>query len=199
MVCVNKTLVDNMYINTDGVYNNLKKVFVYNFCNNNILSQSDISYIIDNSDSVSNCDNIILYSKLFDIFMESISETKLSIDLIYKASDCIGVSDLWLDKNELNSIIENFNSKENILISDLVELYLGLCEVLICSEYSNYIASLILFRECLRSNICPFIMRKDTRGSYTKAMQSLELDDLLDYFLEEQMWFFNNITNIIEL
>ena len=90
MVCVNKTLVGNMYTNIDRVYNNLKKVFVYNFCNNNVLNQSDISYIIENSDSVSNCNNVILYSKLFDIFREDIgvlnprSESKIFFSPITK-------------------------------------------------------------------------------------------------------------------
>ena len=60
---------------------------------------------------------------------------------------------------------------------------------------------IIMFKECLKNNIFPFIIEDELKGEYYKSLNKAQLnndyDDLLNFCKKEQEKYFNNVKNFI--
>jgi len=69
------------------------------------------------------------------------------------------------------------------------------------SDGNGRTGRIIMYKECLKNNICPFIVKDNNKQKYYDALHTAQLDNdyvsLINYYKEEQKSYFDNIKDLI--
>lgn len=91
---------------------------------------------------------------------------------------------------DMQVLLDKYNSKESHNLRDLAELHARFEQIHPFQDGNGRMGRIILFKECLRSNIMPFIIGDDRKVEYyeclNNAQQNKEYEPLLRFFEEEQ-------------
>lgn len=73
--------------------------------------------------------------------------------------------------NAINSLIDSYNTKENITLEDIVEFHKKFEDIHPFQDGNGRVGRLIMFKECLRNNITPFIIDEQHRFFYYRGLK----------------------------
>lgn len=94
---------------------------------------------------------------------------------------------LQVDK-EIESLLNEYNSKTNIVIEDIIDFHFRFERIHPFGDGNGRVGRIIMFKECLRNNIMPFIILDDNKDYYMRGLKEYENDKmfLIDTILNEQ-------------
>ncbi|KSV58749.1 Fic family protein [Acetivibrio ethanolgignens] len=91
---------------------------------------------------------------------------------------------------EMKKLIDWYNSIESVSIHDLAVLHVEYEKIHPFQDGNGRAGRMLLFRECLRNEIMPFIVLDENRMRYIqclrKAQENKDVTDLVNYFRIEQ-------------
>ena len=88
----------------------------------------------------------------------------------------------------MRKLMENFNSKKEITINDIIELHADFEFIHPFQDGNGRVGRLIVLKECLRFNIVPFIIEDTKKSYYYRGLQNWKEDRswLIDTCLDGQ-------------
>lgn len=91
-------------------------------------------------------------------------------------------------QEELNRLISKYNSKENITIEDIIAFHHDFEVIHPFQDGNGRVGRLIMFKECLRHNITPFIIEETHKLFYYRGLQEFKTEKgyLIDTCLSAQ-------------
>lgn len=95
----------------------------------------------------------------------------------------------------MDELINDYNSKENISLYDLAKFHVEYETIHPFCDGNGRTGRIILFKECLKNNIVPFIISDDNKQRYYSYLNSArynnDYDSMVNYFKEEQDNYYN--------
>ncbi|MEE1476222.1 Fic family protein [Fusobacterium sp.] len=105
-------------------------------------------------------------------------------------------------KGEMRKLLKEYNEKENITFDDIIEFHYNFESIHPFQDGNGRVGRLIMFKECLRNNIVPFIIDEKYKAFYYRGLKEFEYEkgylidtclsaqdkfkELLDYFEIEE-------------
>ena len=105
-------------------------------------------------------------------------------------------------KGEMRKLLKEYNEKENITFDDIIEFHYNFESIHPFQDGNGRVERLIMFKECLRNNIVPFIIDEKYKAFYYRGLKEFEYEkgylidtclsaqdkfkELLDYFEIEE-------------
>lgn len=93
-------------------------------------------------------------------------------------------------EEDMKVLLEDYNSKEPHSLKDLAEFHARFEKIHPFQDGNGRTGRMILFKECLRSCVMPFIIGDDRKAEYyeclNNAQQNEDYDPLIRYFGQEQ-------------
>lgn len=103
----------------------------------------------------------------------------------------VGGSETTLPENvstEIKKILKQYNEKENITLEDIIEFHVQFERIHPFQDGNGRVGRLIMFKECLKHNIVPFIIEDDIKMFYYRGLKewNVERGYLVDTCLSAQ-------------
>ena len=91
-------------------------------------------------------------------------------------------------EQEIELLLDEYNSKNNITLEDIVDFQFEFEKIHPFGDGNGRVGRIIMFKECLRNNIMPFIIFDDDKPYYMRGLKEYQRDKkfLLDTILHEQ-------------
>ena len=91
-------------------------------------------------------------------------------------------------EQEIELLLDEYNSKNNITLEDIVDFHFRFEKIHPFGDGNGRVGRIIMFKECLRNNIMPFIIFDDDKPYYMRGLKEYQRDKkfLLDTILHEQ-------------
>lgn len=72
---------------------------------------------------------------------------------------------------EMKKLLKNYNSKEEITLNDIIEFHVDFENIHPFQDGNGRVGRLIMFKECLKYNIIPFIIEEDLKLHYYRGLK----------------------------
>lgn len=94
-------------------------------------------------------------------------------------------------ETEIDNLLRDYNSKTNITLEDIIDFHYKFERIHPFGDGNGRIGRIIMFKECLRNNIMPFIVLDDNKSYYMRGLKEYENDKmfLIDTIKHEQDFF----------
>ena len=91
-------------------------------------------------------------------------------------------------ENEINKLLNNYNSKGNITLEDIIDFHYKFELIHPFGDGNGRIGRIIMFKECLKNNIMPFIVLDSDKSYYMRGLKEYHNDKmfLIDTIKHEQ-------------
>ena len=91
-------------------------------------------------------------------------------------------------EEEINILLDEYNSKNNITLEDIIDFHYKFERIHPFGDGNGRIGRIIMFKECLRNNIMPFIILDENKPYYLRGLKEYEHDKmyLIDTIKHEQ-------------
>ena len=91
-------------------------------------------------------------------------------------------------QSAMDTFLEEYNYLSSINITDLCNFHFKFGHIHPFADCNGRISRLLLFKECLRYNICPFVILADSKLDYYRGLLNYENDNriLLSHFTQLQ-------------
>lgn len=91
-------------------------------------------------------------------------------------------------KGEMRKLLKEYNEKENITFDDIIEFHYNFESIHPFQDGNGRVERLIMFKECLRNNIVPFIIDEKYKAFYYRGLKEFEYEKryLIDTCLSAQ-------------
>ena len=103
-------------------------------------------------------------------------------------------------KEKLENILNDYSDKK-LNLEDIVKFHVLFLKVQPFYDLTGRIGKMIMFKQCLDSNIIPFIIRVENKDKYMhylyKAKNTNKFDDLINFFKEEQENYLNDVLDLV--
>lgn len=145
-------------------------------------------YMLDIVDDELSIDNILMMHK---ILKSNIGD---NIGCFKKTPNVIGlinvVDTTEPDKveDELRTLLDEYNSKDNIKLEDIIDFHYRFERIHPFDDGNGRVGRIIMFKECLRNGIMPFIVLHDDKHFYIRGLNNYKSDKmyLIDTIGHEQ-------------
>ncbi len=103
----------------------------------------------------------------------------------------VGGNETTLPENvstEIKKILKQYNEKDNITLEDIIEFHVQFERIHPFQDGNGRVGRLIMFKECLKHNIVPFIIEDDIKMFYYRGLKewNVERGYLVDTCLSAQ-------------
>ena len=91
-------------------------------------------------------------------------------------------------EKELDELLKDYNSKRNITLEDIIDFHYKFEKIHPFGDGNGRVGRIIMFKECLRNKIMPFIVLDDDKPYYMRGLKEYENDKmfLIDTIKHEQ-------------
>ena len=91
-------------------------------------------------------------------------------------------------EKELDKLLNLYNLKKQVSIEDIIDFHFNFERIHPFGDGNGRVGRMIMFKECLRNNIIPFIVLDDDRSYYLRGLKEYENDKmyLIDTIKHEQ-------------
>lgn len=104
-------------------------------------------------------------------------------------------------EKRMRDLLTDYNSKNNHDLYDIVKFHVDYETIHPFQDGNDRTGRIIMFKECLKNNIFPFIIEDDLKAEYYAALRDVQTDNsydsLIDFCKKEQENYFENIKNFI--
>lgn len=120
-----------------------------------------------------------------------------------KKKNVVGTMETTLPENvdkEMHKLVDRYLSRSEIRIGDIVEFHAEYERIHPFQDGNGRTGRIIMFRECLRNNITPFIIRDENKAKYLDCLKSAHHGfhvPFIEYITEEQMWFYDKVVGFL--
>lgn len=106
-------------------------------------------------------------------------------------SDCLDTVVAEKVEPYLECLLEEYNKKKNKTLEGLLDFHYAFEKVHPFSDGNGRIGRMILFKECLKHQILPFVILNQHKDSYIKSLKEYKTnkEDLMDICLHEQKFY----------
>ncbi len=89
---------------------------------------------------------------------------------------------------EIDKLLDEYNSKSNITLEDIIDFHYRFEKIHPFSDGNGRVGRIIMFKECLKNNIMPFIVLDEDKSYYIRGLKQYENDKmfLIDTIGHEQ-------------
>ena len=91
-------------------------------------------------------------------------------------------------EKEITELLKEYNSKETIKIEDIIDFHFRFERIHPFGNGNGRVGRIIMFKECLKNNIMPFIILDEDKSYYLRGLKEYENDKmfLIDTIKHEQ-------------
>ena len=91
-------------------------------------------------------------------------------------------------KRDMKRLLENYHNKEKHTIEDIIEFHVNFEKIHPFQDGNGRVGRLIAFKECLKNNIVPFIIKDDKKAYYYRGLSNWRREHgwLIDTCLDGQ-------------
>lgn len=111
----------------------------------------------------------------------------------------IATADVDRTEDEMFALMIGYGLKENKDLAYLTSFHAQFEQIHPFADGNGRVGRLILYKECLKEGITPFIVDDLNKSSYYSALEAFQIHDerqpLLDYFRSEQKFYANYLKN----
>ena len=151
-------------------------------------------YMIDNVDKLLTKEMIIEMNKILKRNTSDEDEPRYNVGGFKIVPNTIGVineTKTTEPKNvekELDKLLNLYNLKKQVSIEDIIDFHFNFERIHPFGDGNGRVGRMIMFKECLRNNIIPFIVLDDDRSYYLRGLKEYENDKmyLIDTIKHEQ-------------
>ena len=103
-------------------------------------------------------------------------------------------------EKEIDSLLNNYNSKKNITLEDIIDFHYKFECIHLFGDGNGRVGRIIMFKECLKNNIMPFIILDDDKAYYMKGLKEYNNDKmfLIDTIKHEQDLYENVCNKLLD-
>ena len=103
-------------------------------------------------------------------------------------------------EEEIDSLLNNYNSKKNITLEDIIDFHYKFECIHPFGDGNGRVGRIIMFKECLKNNIMPFIILDDDKSYYMKGLKEYNNDKmfLIDTIKHEQDLYENVCNELLD-
>ena len=103
-------------------------------------------------------------------------------------------------EEEIDSLLNNYNSKNNITLEDIIDFHYKFECIHPFGDGNGRVGRIIMFKECLKNNIMPFIILDDDKAYYMKGLKEYNNDKmfLIDTIKHEQDLYENVCNELLD-
>lgn len=89
---------------------------------------------------------------------------------------------------EIDKLLDEYNSKNNITLEDIIDFHYRFEKIHPFSDGNGRVGRIIMFKECLKNNVMPFIVLDEDKSYYIRGLKQYENDKmfLIDTIGHEQ-------------
>ncbi len=89
---------------------------------------------------------------------------------------------------EINKLLNDYNSKTNITLEDIIDFHYKFEKIHPFGDGNGRVGRIVMFKECLKNNIMPFIVLNSDKPYYMRGLKEYEKDKmfLIDTIKHEQ-------------
>ena len=95
--------------------------------------------------------------------------------------------------DKIKALLNWYHSLDRVTIDDLAKFHLEYERIHPFQDGNGRTGRMILFRECLKNDICPFLVRDENKAEYVNALSLCDINKLSNYFKKEQQWYYDKI------
>ena len=99
--------------------------------------------------------------------------------------------------SRMKELLREYNSKEKHSLYDIVKFHADYEKIHPFQDGNGRTGRIIMFKECLKNDIYPFIIEDDLKGEYYKALNDAQMnndyDSLVEFCIKEQEKYFESI------
>lgn len=151
-------------------------------------------YMIDNVDKLLTKEMIIEMNKILKRNTSDEDDPRYNVGGFKIVPNTIGVineTKTTEPKNvekELDKLLNLYNLKKQVSIEDIIDFHFNFERIHPFGDGNGRVGRMIMFKECLRNNIIPFIVLDDDRSYYLRGLKEYENDKmyLIDTIKHEQ-------------
>ena len=91
-------------------------------------------------------------------------------------------------EKEIDNLLNEYNNKENITIEDIIDFHYKFETIHPFADGNGRVGRMIMFKECLKNNIMPFIVLDKDKSFYMRGLKNYKHDKmfLIDTIKQEQ-------------
>ncbi len=91
-------------------------------------------------------------------------------------------------EEEIDELLAQYNSKTNITLEDIIDFHYSFEKIHPFGDGNGRVVRIIMFKECLKNNIMPFIVLDDDKPYYMRGLKEYTTDKmfLIDTIKHEQ-------------
>ena len=91
-------------------------------------------------------------------------------------------------EKEIDNLLNEYNNKENITIEDIIDFHYKFETIHPFADGNGRVGRMIMFKECLKNNIMPFIVLDKDKSFYMRGLKNYKHDKmfLIDTIKHEQ-------------
>ena len=151
-------------------------------------------YMIDNVDKLLTKEMIIEMNKVLKRNTSDEDDPRYNVGGFKIVPNTIGVINeikTTEPKNvekELDKLLNSYNLKKQVSIEDIIDFHFNFESIHPFGDGNGRVGRMIMFKECLRNNIIPFIVLDDDKPYYLRGLKEYENDKmyLIDTIKHEQ-------------
>ena len=151
-------------------------------------------YMLDTIDELLSKDMIIEMNKILKRITSDEENPRYNVGGFKIVPNIIGVVNVINTtapenvEQEIELLLDEYNSKNNITLEDIVDFHFKFEKIHPFGDGNGRVGRIIMFKECLRNNIMPFIIFDDDKPYYMRGLKEYQRDKkfLLDTILHEQ-------------
>lgn len=97
----------------------------------------------------------------------------------------------------MKELLSEYHRKEQITLEDLAEFHLRYERIHPFQDGNGRTGRMILYKECLKQHLLPFIIRDDNKAEYYAALQSESVEQLKEFFVKEQKDYYESVRDFL--